>query len=186
MRIKQFSEEVLFTADQVVKVGRGEIEFLKKRAACNGRKRIRLCTHKDIDDKLHEMLIVHTKDTYVRPHKHPNKSESFHLIEGSADVVIFNEAGNVVEVIQMGDYLSGCRFYYRISNPYYHTLLIRSEVLVFHETTNGPFKGSDTVYAPWSPEENDSVAVKKFVEQLARAVERFYPYVNNILEKRTS
>lgn len=173
MHAKEFNEEVLFANDQVVKVGRQDIEFLKKRAACNRRKRIRLCTHKDIDDKLHEMLIVHTKDTYVRPHKHLNKSESFHVIEGSVDVVIFNEVGNVVEVIQMGDYSSGHRFYYRMSNSYYHTPLIRSDVLIFHEVTNGPFKRSDTIFAPWSPEENDSAAVKEFMEQMARAVDSF-------------
>lgn len=175
MRIKQFNEEVFFADEGIVKVGRRDIEFLKEKARYNERKRIRLCAHKDVDDKLHEMLIVHTKDTYVRPHKHLNKSESFHVIEGSVDVIVFDEDGSIIEVIRMGDYLSGRRFYYRMSDPYYHTLLIRSDFLVFHETTNGPFKKSDTILAPWAPDETDSAAVKEFMEHLAQAVESFLP-----------
>ena len=173
MRIKQFNEEVLFADEQIIKVGQQDIEFLKENAGYNQRKRMRLCTHRDVDDRLHEMFIVHTKDTYVRPHKHLDKSESFHIIEGFVNVVVFDEAGNIVEVIKMGDYSSGRRFYYRISNPYYHTLLITSDFLVFHETTNGPFRRSDTIFASWAPDENDSPDRKEFMEQLAQTVESF-------------
>ena len=173
MRVKQINEEVLFADDRIVRLEARDIEFLKERARCSKRKQMRLCAHKDIDDKLHEMLIVHSKETYVRPHKHLNKTESFHVIEGLVDVILFDERGKIVEVIRMGDYLSGCEFYYRISDPYYHTLLIRSEVLVFHETTNGPFRRSDTIFAPWAPDESETVDQKEYMEQLARDIESF-------------
>jgi len=116
MSFKQFNEEVLFAGDKIVKVGPREVEFLKERARRNKRKRMRLCAHKDIDDKLHEMLIVHSKGTYVRPHKHLNKSESFHLIKGLVDVIVFDDEGDMIEVIRMGDYSSGFEFYYRFSD----------------------------------------------------------------------
>jgi len=114
------------------------------------------------------MLIVHAKNTYVRPHKHLNKSESFHIIEGSADVIIFNEEGSIIEVIEMGDFKSGKQFYYRLSEPYYHTLLIHCDFLVFHETTSGPFNRSDTVFASWSPSEEDTNGVNIFMESLIK------------------
>jgi len=57
MRIKQFNDEVLFVEDQIVKVGHRDIEILKERAQRNQRKRVRLCAHKDTNDRLHEMLI---------------------------------------------------------------------------------------------------------------------------------
>lgn len=173
MRLRQVNEEVFFFDGQIVKVGEQHIKFLKENADRNRRKRARLCIHKSISDPLHEMLIIHTKDTYVRPHKHLEKSESFYIIEGSVDVVVFDEAGKIIEVMRMGDYSSGKEFYYRISDPSYHTLLIRSEFLVFHETTKGPFKKSDTVFAPWAPDENDNTAVKDFMEQLEVAVDNF-------------
>lgn len=38
------------------------------------------------------MLIVMAKGSYIRPHKHKNKSESFHIIEGLLDVIVFDLA----------------------------------------------------------------------------------------------
>ena len=159
-------------AEPIVRISRADIQALKDQALRNPRQRIRICAHKDTLDRLHEMLIVHTRSTYVRPHKHLNKSESFHVIEGSADVVIFDEAGGVAEVIRMGDYASGRRFYYRIEQPAYHTLLITSDVLVFHETTNGPFRREEMIFAPWAPEEQDEAARAGFVVRLQAEIER--------------
>lgn len=168
MRVRSVNEEVMFADEGIVWVAREDIELLKERASNSERKRMRLCTHKDVGDRLHEMLIVHTRDTYVRPHKHLNKIESFHIIEGTVNVVIFDEMGDIRDVIRMGGYASGRPFYYRIDQPYYHALVITSNVLVFHETTNGPLDRSDTVFAPWAPEEGDTQGVSKFREDLSR------------------
>ncbi len=174
MREKQLNNsEVFVSDDQIVKTDCQDMAFLKERVIYNQRKRIRLCTHKDVDDTLHEMIIVLMKDTYIRPHKHLNKSESFHIIEGYADVIIFDDAGNIIEVVQMGDYISGNKFYYRISHPYYHTPLIISDYLVFHETTNGPFRKADAVFAPWAPDEDDDTAGKEYMKELFLNVENF-------------
>ena len=175
LRYRVLNDEVLFAAEALVRLDRKTVQFLKEKALANNRRRIRLCAHQDVQDPLHEMLIVHTRDTYVRPHKHLNKCESFHVIEGTVDVVVFDESGSIGEVISLGDYSSGRMFYYRLSYSYFHTLLIRSEVLVFHETTNGPFKRSDTIFASWAPEDGDEDARRKYMEQLAQAVETFKP-----------
>lgn len=171
MRTKVFNKEVLYSDESVVKVNYQDIKQLKEQAELNERKRIRLCTHKNIEDRIHEMLIIHTKDIYVRPHKHIDKSESFHVIEGVADVVIFDPAGKVTEVIQMGGYSSTHTFYVRISSSNYHMLIIRSDFLVFHETTNGPFRKTDTIFAPWAPDEDNISAQKKFMENLELTVD---------------
>jgi cupin fold WbuC family metalloprotein len=157
------SAEVLYATDAVVTVDAAAIAALKRDASRNPRRRIRLCAHGGVADRLHEMLIVHTSDTYVRPHKHIGKSESFHVIEGEVDVVVFDDEGGVSEVIQMGTVASGRPFFYRIATPLYHTLLIRSAELVFHETTNGPFSRADLVFAPWAPDETDPAAVDEFL-----------------------
>lgn len=170
MQTREFNKEVFFSDEKVVKVDRQDIERLKAKAMANERKRVRLCAHPQLTDRLHEMLIIHTKDTYVRPHKHLHKSESFHVIEGRAAVIIFDDKGNIEELIAMGDYLSGRLFYYRISTACYHTLIITSDFLVFHETTNGPFQKSDTIFAPWAPEETDICGVREYREKLAQLV----------------
>lgn len=173
MQVKQQNEEVLYATGGYVNVGRQYIEELKRRAGQNQRKRIRLCAHPDVEDQLHEMLIVHTGDTYVRPHKHLTKTESLHVIEGTFDLVVFDDDGGITDVVSMGDYSSGSPFFYRTRKHEFHSLIITSEYLVFHETANGPFRPEDTVFPPWAPEAADGPAEKECVARLGEDVERF-------------
>lgn len=166
MKVKKHNDEVLYSLDQVVKVDKEYIESLKEAALLNERKRIRLCSHKNDQAKIHEMFIIHQKDAYVRPHKHINKIESFHIIEGIADVVLFDDDGRIKEVIEMGDFHSGKKFYFRISDPLFHTVIIKSESLVFHEITKGPFNKIDTIFAQWSPDERDVDESRIFLDKL--------------------
>ena len=167
MDLKEFNEEVFFAIGKGLKIEFKDIKLLKDKSNSNERKRIRLCMHKTINDNLHEMFIIHAKDAYIRPHKHLNKIESLHVIEGIADVIIFDDVGKVIEAFRMGDYSSGYAFYHRYPDSGYHTLIIRSEFLVFHEVTSGPFKRSDTVLAQWAPDETDSAAVRDFMNGLS-------------------
>ncbi len=170
MILKEFNKEVLYTNEDLVKVSRADIAVLKQKVLANDRKRIRLCSHKDVNDPLHEMLIIHAKGAYVRPHKHLNKSESLHVIEGSVDVVLLDEQGQMTEVISMGEYSSGRKFYYRMATACYHTLIIRSDFLVFHEITKGPFQRSDTVFGPWAPQENNPEACRTYMKKLIELI----------------
>ena len=167
MKTRKISEEVLFADSPLVKVGRSDITALTTAASQNQRRRIRLCAHQRLDDKVHEMMIVHMRDAYVRPHKHMTKSESFHIIVGTVDIFLFDENGSIVEVFQMGDYSSGRPFYYRLAEARYHSLMVTSDYVVFHETANGPFDRSDTVFPSWAPDEHDIVSTNKFLERLS-------------------
>lgn len=168
--VKTLNTEVIQAEGPIVKVSRSGIEYLKSCAVENERRRIRLCTHNDTADLLHEMLIVHEKGTYVRPHKHMSKIESIHIIEGLVDLVIFDDNGTILDVVSMGDYASSLQFYCRMSYPYYHTLVIRSDVLIFHEVTNGPFKRDGTIFAPWAPPESDLGAINIFMTDVVNAM----------------
>ena len=158
--------EVLYSEAAIATTKKSDIDFFKQLSSQNPRKRVRLCTHTSPDNHLHEMLIIHERGAYVRPHKHPGKTESTHIIEGLVDVVVFDDAGQIETVIRMGDYASGKTFYYRMAIPVFHCLIIRSDVLVFHETTNGPFDRKDTVFAPWAPEDGDENSINTFMLDL--------------------
>lgn len=173
MNLKSFNAEVVFAADSIVQIGGADLATLKAEAAQNPRRRKRICAHPDSNDRLHEMLIVHERGCYVRPHKHLGKCESLHVIEGTAEAVFFHDDGSVREVVALGEYRSGDRFFYRVGEPVYHTLLITSPVFVFHETTSGPFRREDTAFAPWAPAEDQPEAVAAFTRQLNAAVAAF-------------
>jgi len=167
-RMKRINDEVFVAEDPIVQVDESQLEELKAQAARNPRQRARICAHKDVQDRLHEMLIVQARGAYVRPHKHLRKPESFHVIEGAATVIFFDDDGKMEDVICIGNFESGRPFYFRNDDPRYHTQIVTSDFLVFHETTNGPFNRADTVFAPWSPEESDVGGVKAFMDKLSR------------------
>lgn len=169
IRISRESDEVLYPDEDIVTVSGDDLEELKRLALQNPRQRVRLCAHLNPANLLHEMFIVHTNECYVRPHKHPGKAESMYVMEGEVDVVLFDDEGRVDRLIEMGSSESGKVHYYRLATPIYHTLLIRSRFLVFHEVTNGPFIRGATDFADWSPEEGDA-EVTRFVQSLEAQV----------------
>lgn len=167
--MRKLSDEVLVADEDLLRIDSATLERLKRDAAANARNRIRICAHHDVDDPLHEMLIVHARGVYVRPHKHVGKTESMHVVEGAADVVFFDDDGNVREIVPIGERGSGRTFYYRLASPCYHTLLVATDFLVFHEVTNGPFRREETLFPPWAPDEDDP-GVVDFQTQLLAAV----------------
>jgi len=44
------------------------------------------------------------------PHRHYNKSESFHVVEGEVDIVLFDDISGALKVIRMGACGSGKSF----------------------------------------------------------------------------
>jgi len=149
--IRRVNEEVFIAAADVVQLDAQAIDFVKRQALNNARGRARICAHKSTSDTLHEMIIAIRADSYIRPHRHPNKVESFHLIEGDVDVIILSDAGDIEDIVRLG---KNKNFYYRLNVPHYHTLLIQSPVVVVHEITNGPFEAKSNDFGTFSPEEH--------------------------------
>jgi len=157
----------IFQSDQpIVKLSKNEITFLKSEAINSGKKRARICAHHSNDDLLHEMIIAICSDSYIHPHRHLKKSESFHIIEGEVDIVIFSDSGDIEELIELGDSNTSKNFFYRLDEAKYHTLLIHSDILVVHEVTNGPFSRELTELAPFAPGEEDADKASSFIRSV--------------------
>lgn len=147
---------VYYVDAEIAKIQNEEIEFLKFASKKNPRGRVRICAHREYDDKIHEMIIAIINSSYIRIHKHINKCESFHIIEGIVDVIHFDNFGEITNIVRLGARETGYPFYYRIKKNIYHTLNIQTEYLVMHEVTSGPFAPDQTIYADFSPSEDDS------------------------------
>ncbi len=160
------TDEVLYTKEELFTLKNNDILELKKMVLNNKSKKIRICSHKNIKDKLHEMFIVQTKDCYIRPHKHLDKVESMSILEGAADVLLFDDNGKIKKIIKMGENRTKKTFYYRLDRPVYHMLLIKSDFLVYHEVTQGPFDSKMTVFPDWAPPEDDSKGLKVFLKNI--------------------
>lgn len=161
------SSEVYYPANpDVVVVDSNMVEKLIALAAEEPRQRCRLCLHAGVDNTLHEMVIVHKKSAYVRPHRHLGKSESFHVIQGEMLVVLFNDDGEVREAIHLGEPGRNESFCYRLGAELYHSVIPLTDWVVFHEVTNGPFRREDMVMAEWAPSESDNEQGSAYVQGL--------------------
>jgi cupin fold WbuC family metalloprotein len=170
MALIQVSPEVFLAEGPIATIGNADIELLRAAVRKTPKRRVRINAHPGSTDELHEMMIAIEPGSYIRPHKHPAKSESFHIIEGQVDIVVFDEAGDIDRVVSLAAKDDRRPFYYRMSAPHFHTLIIRSDLLVVHETTNGPFLPTGTVYAPFAPAEDDLAAAAAFQANLVQRV----------------
>lgn len=144
------------------------LEKLKKIADSSKKNRSRICIHTSQKCKTHEMIICLKKNSYIRPHIHPNKkSESYHVIRGRMLVYVFAKTGKIIDIIKMSSPQNKDNFYYRMDKGYYHMPIATSEYCLYHETFSGPFeKNKDVLYAEFAPLENDVDLVKKFLKKI--------------------
>ncbi len=154
--------DIYYNEAKLCEVGKEWIARLKSAAVSSPRKRARLCLHLSSQDSIHQMVIVLHRSTYVRPHRHPGKIESMHLIEGSARVVIFDDCGTAIHQIDFGDNV----FVFRMATAMWHSVIPSSEYVVMHEIVNGPFRVGDTEFASWSPMEDDVAGIQRYYQHL--------------------
>jgi len=167
LNYEKINDEVLYTKDTITRVDAKDVEILKSMAVANPRKRVRLCAHPNPDDLLHEMIIVLYDASYVPPHKELTKSESFHMVEGVMEVLIYNDDGSLREVVPLAAPGSDRPFYYRLSDSLFHTVLPVSDVVVYHEITNGPFHPGGAQFADWAPgNDADAADKEKYLEEM--------------------
>jgi cupin fold WbuC family metalloprotein len=166
MKLRCISTELFQAEGPISSIGPHEIEVLRGVVYRSPKRRVRINLHPKNDDTLHEMIIAIDKQSYIRPHFHPNKSESFHVIDGCVDVIIFDECGDIIKIVELGAPGTGRAFYYRMSEPFFHTLVVCSELLIIHETTNGPFEAGATQFAKFAPEAHEIDSITTFCREL--------------------
>jgi cupin fold WbuC family metalloprotein len=73
-------------------------------ASASRRRRMNHNFHSGAGDNPHRFLNVLMLGTYIRPHRHsvPPKTESFVVLEGAADVIIFDESGAPTNRYRLG------------------------------------------------------------------------------------
>lgn len=159
------NNEVYYPSNEFVCITKNDFVELKKLSTQNPRQRVRFCAHQNPEDDIHEMFIVHTKNCYVRPHFHLKKAESLYVIEGQADLIIFNDNGEIIKIIKLSRNINNGFVYYRIEECTIHMLIIKSDYFIFHEVTKGPFKIEHTRFPAWAPK-GDLISDNSFINNL--------------------
>ena len=143
-RFLKQSEEVYYLEKNKNNITEQDIIFLKNHFIFN-------CWMWNENELMQEMFIIHTNKCYVRPHFHSDKSESIQVLEGEADLFIFDNLGNITDKIDLGCISSKKTFFYKIDKNIIHTIIIKTDFFLFKESTTGPFKKNMMIYPEWSP-----------------------------------
>lgn len=166
--LTEVSEGVFYSRYPLPLIDSRLIEFLKGAARRSRLRRARFCAHLSPNAQQHDMLIASHRDTYVSPHRHLRKSETLVVLEGAADVILFDDSGDIVKTVQIGKPDSGRPFFYRMPPRQFHSMAIESELLVFLENTTGPFDLDDCEHAAWAPGSADIKHGKGFIDAVLR------------------
>ena len=118
--------------------------------------------HSGPEDNPHRFLNVLLRDTYIRPHRHANppKAESFLVLQGEAEVIVFSESGAIVSRYRLGMETAGGRTWGVDLDPgIWHTIVALSDQVVCFEVKPGPWEpASDKEFASWAPAEGEAGA----------------------------
>lgn len=123
--------------------------------------------HESLDASINRLINAMEPDTYLRPHRHknPDKNEVFLLLRGKAALFLFDDTGAVTESVIL-DPIAGV-YGGEIPCDVWHTLLVLESGSVVYEYKQGPYAPlSSENTAPWSPDADDMVKVKMYMDEL--------------------
>ena len=142
---------------------------LLQEAETSTRKRAHYNLHKTFAEPVQRVCIALKKGTYVRPHHHPqnNKWELIMALQGSLNLVIFNDTGAITEklLLSPGNSISAME----LPANRWHTVYPETDETVIIEIKEGPYTPTkENDFAPWAPIEGDS-NVADFLDWIADA-----------------
>lgn len=147
-------------------IERSLIDKTAELAGQSRRRRINHNFHAGPQDNPHRFLNVLLKGTYIRPHRHldPPKSETFLVLEGRAEVLLFDDDGRITARHPIG---SDCdTLGVDLSPGIWHTVIALSDRVVCFEVKPGPWvPATDKEFADWAPAENDA-SVERYLAGL--------------------
>ena len=165
-RYRKLNEFVYEETDNVSYISTEQHEFLKSKMQEKTLDRVRICNHLNPNERLHEMIMLFSQETFVTPSLHIDKEESLFILEGEGRYVFFDNLGNITNVVPLSaDKEKGNR-YCRVPANTYHMLLVDSPTILVKETTSGPFKKDATIFPDWAPNPDDISEKEEFLINL--------------------
>lgn len=136
----------------MIKITTQLIDGIIEKARTSPRLRMNYNFHSELSDPVQRLLNALEPWTYIRPHKHTTKEESFVLLRGTILAVVFNDDGTIRDhaILSQSTGILGVEF----EENSFHMLTSLETGSAVYEIKEGPFvphtEGSS---APWAPKE---------------------------------
>jgi glucose-6-phosphate isomerase len=140
-----------FCLKRPVRIDSAVIRELIELGTAEGSRNVRVCLHNSPQALHHDMINLEHRGRYYRPHRHTDKGECFHIMQGEMGLFAFDIAGTVIDAVRLA---SG--EIYRVEIGMYHAVIPLSDMVIYHENKPGPFLGDgDSLYPDWAPDGRD-------------------------------
>jgi cupin fold WbuC family metalloprotein len=154
-------------------INQKDLNRLSQEAQSNSRLRKNLNLH-ELNDPIQRFFNALEPGTYVQPHRHtaPPKRETFIFIQGSFLVVLFDDTGEITDVIRF------CKedrsnIVMDLQPNVWHSLICEEPETVYFEIKDGPYEvTTDKDFAPWAPTPN-SPPVQIYLTELHQRAQIF-------------
>ena len=141
------------------------LKFMIKDFKTN-KKDLRICLHKDIKAKHHDMIILQQKKNFFLPHKHSSKGETYNILYGSMVCILFKNNGNIKKTILLKK-----KEIFRTPINIYHTMFPISNFVIFHESKIGQMlKKGDSLFPKWNKKFSSKKEISKFKNKIYRTL----------------
>lgn len=168
---ENMNKHVDFSNKDVVTVQYNQLEqFIAQSESNTDNPKYRFCMHDSPDNRLQEMFIVRKKGDYCMPDRHGSIPETHIIMRGEEAVVLFDEDGQVLNVIFLSE--NADVLAYRINASIYHMTVTLSEWAIDYEVKPGPFTRETNEFPNWAPSYEEPDKVERFMERIFCEIER--------------
>lgn len=139
------------------------------KAIKSSRKRMNYNFHANGADLLQRMLNAIEPETYLPPHRHPEKVEVFLLLRGRVKTLFFNDSGEITEVRELNP-ING-EYGVEIPAGIWHTILVEESGSVIYEIKEGPYIPNVGVeFASWAPDSSKKDICESYLASLRKRI----------------
>jgi cupin fold WbuC family metalloprotein len=143
-----------------------ELDDLAARAAQGPRRRLNRNVHGSPEDPVQRLYVAACRDSYFRPHRHPERGEFAMVLRGHFTVLLLDATGLVLDRLELGPGQGTQGF--DLEAGVWHAWIAQEDGSLFFEVKAGPYDPAGTAFAPWSPAEGTPEA-GAFREKLRHA-----------------
>lgn len=145
-KLRKKNDRVFYARETPAVLGMQFIMLMKALAELRELPVFRVCLHAHDDEGIHEMLMVHTRPVHIGPLKQNKASLSYHMLDGVADISLYDDAGVRNWTVRIDSKEDACARFVRLNANVFRSIQTISQHSIFLEVANGPFADSDTVW----------------------------------------
>jgi hypothetical protein len=126
-------DDTYVATNPIVAVGRSDLHRFAVAAHKTGGGALKLLTSPSTPSKIVETFVIYSRESFHLPSALPTQDSSIQILEGEADLFIFDHSGRIVHTVPLGPGNSDPVFYCRIPANHCRHLLLKSDTVITHE-----------------------------------------------------